>query len=94
MAIDASTATAWTTDWYRTAQFGSLKAGTGVLIEMSPPVRITSVRIILGSARGADLQVLTGNVPALAKLHLQASARDAGGTLRLTWPGAAERVTC
>jgi lipopolysaccharide exporter len=87
MAIDVSTATAWTTPWYRTAQFGSLKAGTGLLIEMSHPVRITSVRIILGSARGANLQVLTGNAPALAMLHLKASASDAGGTLRLTLAG-------
>ncbi len=84
MAIDASTATAWTTDWYRTAQFGSLQAGTGLLIDMGQPERITSVQIILGSARGADLQVLTGNAPALANLQLEASARDAGGTLQLT----------
>ena len=84
MAIDASTATAWTTAWYRTAQFGNLKAGTGLLIDMSHRVRITSVRISLGSARGAELQVLTGNAPVLAMLHLKAAAGDAGGTLRLT----------
>jgi lipopolysaccharide exporter len=82
-AIDASTATAWATDWYRTAQFGGLEADTGLLIDMGRPVSITSVQIILGSARGADLQLLTGNAPALAKLRLQASASDAGGTLRL-----------
>ena len=84
MAIDASTATAWTTAWYRTAQFGNLKAGTGLLIDMSHRVRITSVRVSLGSARGAELQVLTGNAPVLAMLHLKAAAGDAGGTLRLT----------
>ena len=83
MAIDASPATAWTTSWYRTAQFGNLKAGTGLLIDMGHRVRITSVQIILGSARGADLQLLTGNVPELARMRLQASASDAGGTLRL-----------
>lgn len=84
MAIDASPATAWTTAWYRTAQFGNLKEGTGLLIEMSHRVRITSVRISLGSEHGAELQVLTGNAPALAMLHLQVGTGDAGGTLRLT----------
>jgi len=71
------------TDWYRTAQFGGLQAGTGLLIDMDHRVRITSVQIILGSARGADLQLLTGNVPALASMRLRASASDAGGTLQL-----------
>jgi len=84
MAIDANTATAWTTDWYGAAQFGNVQAGTGLLIDMGHPERITSLQIILGSARGADLQVLTGNVPARAKLQLEASASDAGGTLQLT----------
>lgn len=83
MAVDASTATAWTTHWYRTAQFGGLQTGTGLLIDMGRRVRITRVRIILGAERGADLQLLTGNVPVLTRLRLQASAGDAGGTLRL-----------
>jgi len=83
MAIDASKATAWSTDWYRTAQFGGLQAGTGLLIDMGHPVTITSARIILGSARGADLQVRTGKVPALTRMRPQASANDASGTLHL-----------
>jgi hypothetical protein len=84
MAIDASTATAWSTDWYRTAQFGGLQGGTGLLIDMGHPATITSARISLGSARGADLQVRTGRVPALARMQPQASASDASGTLHLS----------
>lgn len=84
MAIDASTATVWTTDWYRTADFGGLQPGTGLLVDMGHPVTITSARIILGSARGADLQVRTGEAPALAKMRLQASASDASGTVQLS----------
>jgi hypothetical protein len=83
LAIDADKATAWVTHWYRTAQFGGLQAGTGLLIDMGRPVRITSVQIILGPALGADLQLRTGDVPVLAELRRQASASDAGGTLRL-----------
>jgi hypothetical protein len=84
MAIDASKATAWNTDWYRTAQFGGLQAGTGLLITMGHPVTITTARITLGSASGADLQVRTGQSAALTKMRLQASASDAGGTVTLT----------
>ena len=84
MAIDASKATAWTTDWYRTAQFGGLQAGTGLLITMGHPVTITSARITLGSTSGADLQLRTGKSPALATMRPQASADDAGGTVHLT----------
>ena len=84
MAIDASKATAWSTDWYRTAQFGGLQAGTGLLITMGHPVTITGARITLGSASGADLQVRTGRSAALATMRLQASASDAGGTVHLT----------
>jgi len=83
MAIDASTTTDWVSNWYRTAQFGGLQTGTGLLIDMGRPVRITRVRIILGSARGADLQVFTGKMPALAQQRIQARASDAGGTVRL-----------
>jgi hypothetical protein len=83
-AIEASATRAWSTDWYRTAQFGNLEAGTGLLIDMGRPVTVTSVQIILGSVRGADLELLTGNVPALASMRLQASASDAGGALQLT----------
>lgn len=82
-AIDASTATAWLTDWYRTARFGALQPGTGLLIDMGHRVRITSAQIILGSTRGADLRLLTGNTPAQAAMRHQASAKDAGGTLQL-----------
>jgi hypothetical protein len=84
MAIDASTATAWATDWYRTARFGGLQDGTGLLIDMGHPVAITSAQIILGSTPGADLQVRTGKVPVLSKMRLQASVNDAGGTVDLS----------
>jgi hypothetical protein len=94
MAIDESTATAWTTDWYRTARFGGLQAGTGLLIEMGHPVTITSARIMLGNARGADLQVLTGRTPVLARMRHQASANDASGAVHLSLarPGRARYV--
>ena len=91
LAIDASTATAWQTDWYRSAAFGNLQAGTGLLIDMGRPVTIATVRLTLGPAPGADLQLLTGNEPERSRLHDQASADDAGRnvTLRMARPESA-----
>ena len=83
MAIDASAATGWQTDWYRSAAFGNLKAGTGLLIDMGHAVRITSVRILLGSTHGADLLVRTEKTPAPGTDRGQAVASDAGGALSL-----------
>jgi hypothetical protein len=83
LAIDGSMTTAWISLWYATAHFGSLQSGTGLLIDMGHPVRITSVQIVLGSAPGADLELLTGEVPVLAEQRLQASASDVGGAVRL-----------
>jgi putative peptidoglycan lipid II flippase len=88
LAIDASTTTAWQTDWYRSAAFGNLQAGTGLFIDMGRKVTVTTVRLILGSAPGADLQVLTGNEPERSHLRVEASADDAGRivTLRMARP--------
>jgi hypothetical protein len=89
LAIDGSAVTGWRTSWYRSAAFGNLKAGTGLLIDMGHPVRITRVRIVLDTARGANLELLTGKdpevltarLPGLPKGPVQARVIDAGGTL-------------
>jgi cytoskeletal protein RodZ len=82
-AIDASHATAWRTDWYTTARFGNLYPGTGLLLDMGHPVTITSVRISLGSARGAALQIRVGAARGLAQRPPVARAAGAAGVLRL-----------
>ena len=83
LAIDANPATAWHTDWYTTAQFGSLYPGTGLLLDMGRPVTITAARIKLGGAHGAAFQLRVGAAPALADLSPVAHAADAGGLVRL-----------
>jgi helix-turn-helix protein len=74
----------WQTDWYTTPDFGRLKQGTGLLLDMGQRATITSVRIALGSAAGADLQLRVGDTPALADLPVVASASDADGTVSLS----------
>jgi cytoskeletal protein RodZ len=79
---------AWHTDWYNTAHFGNLYAGTGLLVDMNQTVTITAAQVTLGSARGAGFQLRVGTRPVLADLTPVASAADAGGVvnLRLTAP--------
>ena len=52
-------------------------------VRLRVAVRITSVQIVLGRAHGADLELLTGKLPVLARQRLQASVSDAGGRVRL-----------
>lgn len=82
-AIDASTATAWRSQWYASAEFGSLKNGTGLLVDMGSPVRVTSVSILMSKATGASLKLYTGSEPVLAGDRVQASVSDVGGEVDL-----------
>jgi hypothetical protein len=82
-AIDGSHATAWRTDWYTNASFGNLYPGTGLLLDMGHPVTITGMRISLGSAPGAALQIRVGAARGLAQLPPTARAAGAAGVLRL-----------
>jgi cytoskeletal protein RodZ len=74
----------WSSQWYATAQFGNLKQGTGLLIDMGHPVTITSVRINLASYGGANLQLRVGD-PAGGPSGMKVAARanNVGGTVRL-----------
>jgi hypothetical protein len=83
-AIDASMATAWRTQWYASAAFGNLKTGTGLLLDMGRPVRITSVRILMDTATGTNLTLYTGAEPVLADERVQATATGVGGRVHLT----------
>jgi cytoskeletal protein RodZ len=83
LAIGDNASTPWNTDWYSTPDFGNMQSGTGLLLDMGKPVTVTSVEITLGSTPGADLQLRTGNVPALADLRPVATATNAGGVLHL-----------
>jgi hypothetical protein len=85
-AIDSSQTTAWTTSWYRTARFGDLKKGTGLLLDLGTTATVAGVRILLGPARGADVQVMSGDAASRTALAPQASATDAGGLVQLAFP--------
>jgi hypothetical protein len=73
----------WYTSWYLSPEFGNLKAGTGLLLDMGKSVKVSSVRLILGGEVGTDLQVRVGDTADLADLPVVATATDVGGTVRL-----------
>ena len=83
-AIAGNPATAWSSDWYTTSDFGHLQAGTGLLLDMGRTVTVSSVRLSLGASRGADLQLRVGGSPVLANLHTVATSAGAGGTVELS----------
>jgi cytoskeletal protein RodZ len=89
LAVGGNAANAWNTDWYASPNFGNLQAGTGLLLDMGRPVTITSAQITLGNTPGADLQLRTGNAPALASLTTVATANNAGGVVQLRPAGSA-----
>jgi hypothetical protein len=74
----------WQSQWYATAQFGNLKQGTGLLLDLGQTATITSVRIDLASYQGANLQLRVGDTDgALSSLRVAAAADNVGGTVRL-----------
>jgi hypothetical protein len=73
----------WYSSWYLSPEFGNLKAGTGLLLDMGKSVKVSSVQLILGGQIGADVQVRVGNTAALSALSTVATATDVGGAVRL-----------
>jgi hypothetical protein len=57
--VDGNTATGWSTDHYKQANFGSLKPGMGVLINLGSPTKVGAVKVTLGQP-GASLSLRTG----------------------------------
>jgi len=83
-AITRGAPAPWQSQWYATAQFGNLKRGTGLLLDLGRTATITSVRIDLASYQGANLQLRVGDTDgALSGLRVAAAADDVGGTVRL-----------
>jgi hypothetical protein len=83
-AITRGAPAPWQSQWYATAQFGNLKRGTGLLLDLGRTATITSVRIDLASYQGANLQLRVGDTDgALSGLRVAAVADDVGGTVRL-----------
>jgi hypothetical protein len=57
--IDGDESTGWQTEHYEQANFGGLKPGMGILINLGEPTRVSAVKVTLNAA-GASAALLTG----------------------------------
>ena len=77
LAIDASSSTAWQTQWYSSAAFGGTKTGTGLLLDFGHPVTIVSAYLNLGSP-GAYVELRGANSASPNALKTIGGTKDAG----------------
>jgi len=82
LAVGGNAATPWFSQWYATPQFGELKTGTGLLLDMGHPVTVSSVRLSLVSRSGADLELRAGAKPVPSWLPQVATVSNVGGTVQ------------
>ena len=88
LAIDNSLSTAWATSYYFQANFGGLKSGTGLLIDMGREVRLNQVSVLFGSQCCTTAEIYLGNSNAMPRTALSnftkvAPACDVDRTTRL-----------
>ena len=76
-AIDIHGRTAWTSDWYSTAEFGNTQTGTGLLLDLGHNVTINSALIVVG-APGATIQLRAGT--SKSDLAIIGGAKNASST--------------
>jgi serine/threonine protein kinase len=69
-AIDRSMSSSWTSQWYASPEFGHLKAGSGLMIDMGRPVKFSSVTVTFNSEQGAQVKLLLGNSNERSKQNL------------------------
>jgi serine/threonine protein kinase len=83
LAIDGSSSTAWATAWYTKPNFGGLKSGAGLIINMGHPVKLSQLQVLFGTG-GTNADIYLGNNGALTKAAFStftkvASASGASG---------------
>jgi putative peptidoglycan lipid II flippase len=70
-AIDSSLSTSWSTSYYfNHPNFGGLKPGTGLLIDMGKAVRLSQVEVLFNSKGSTTASIYLGNNPAMSKTAL------------------------
>jgi hypothetical protein len=79
----------WATQQYFTSNFGNLKAGTGLILDLGRPVRFGSITVTFGSVPGANVQIKMGasdtrSAANLASMTTVASMSDVSGSTTFT----------
>jgi hypothetical protein len=62
LTIDGNPSTAWATQWYRgNPKLGGLKPGTGLLLDMGKPVKLSQVTVLFSSSCCTTASIYVGN---------------------------------
>ena len=70
-AIDNSLSTSWSTSYhFNKPNFGGLKPGTGLLIDMGKEVRLSQVEVLFASNGPTTASIYLGNNPAMSRTSL------------------------
>jgi hypothetical protein len=82
----------WSSQSYATAQLGNLKKGTGLIVNMGRPVKLSSLTVNFGPNPGADVEIKMGNSAARSPQNVNsmavvARANDVSGTHTFTATG-------
>jgi hypothetical protein len=79
----------WSTQFYDSAEFGALKAGTGFILNLGNSVQLSSVTVTFGSQQGADVQLKVGDSDVRTPANLEsmttvATANNVSGSRTFT----------
>jgi serine/threonine protein kinase len=68
LAIDGNASTAWATQWYRgNPKFGGLKSGTGLLLDMGKPVKLSQVTVLFSATCCTTADIYVGNTATVSQ---------------------------
>lgn len=70
LAIDGKSSTFWATSYYLQPNFGGLKSGTGLLLDMGRQVRLSQVEVLFGSQCCTTAEIYLGNSNAMSETAL------------------------
>ena len=79
-AIDKDPHSSWQSQYYATANFGGLKSGSGLILDMGRPVKATSVTVIFGPTPCTHVELLVGNSAARSQANLSSMSLVASAT--------------
>jgi hypothetical protein len=65
-AVDGDAATVWRTERYRSAAFGGLKPGVGLLVDLGAPTPVSSVELTTLPGTTVELRAATARGAAAA----------------------------
>ncbi len=80
--FDGDTSTSWSSEQYQSAQFGNLKKGVGVVLDLGQPTSVHEVTIELANGP-VDLTVYAATGPSLDGATVIGTATDASGEVKI-----------